>query len=314
MSEVKNHETYVSDIMDLMDYEIFSPAVDWVFKLLFGDERNKSMLIDLLGSFLELPSEEYELEFLDTHLKKEAAEEKLGIIDVKIRTKSGKIIDIEIQVNPVEEIGKRLSFYKSKLIVGQIREGEEYDVIQRVICVCITDYKIFSWRKEYLNKFVFCNPETGLIFDEIPEEVYTLELPKVPQQSDGKKIWSWLQFLRSRKKEEFEMVAEMNPEIRKAVEKLQMMGNTEEARAEYEWRLKCIRDHNSQINGAYRGGHREGKAEGQREGEEMKARESARNALAEGLSVDTVQRITGLDPETIMEIQANLATDSKAQT
>jgi hypothetical protein len=172
------NETIVSNITELLDNEIFSPAVDWVFKLLFGDERNKSMLIDLLGSFLELPKEEYDLVFLDTHLKKESEEDKLGIIDVKIRTKTGKIIDIEIQVDPYKEMGKRLSFYKSKLITGQIGEGGDYSVIQRVICVCITNYSVFRNRSEYLNKFVFCNPETGLVFDEMPEEVYTLELPK----------------------------------------------------------------------------------------------------------------------------------------
>jgi predicted transposase/invertase (TIGR01784 family) len=292
------NETTVSNIKELLDNEIFSPAVDWVFKMLFGDERNKSMLIDLLGSFLELPKEEYDLVFLDTHLKKEAADDKLGIIDVKIRTKTGKIIDIEIQVDPYKEMGKRLSFYKSKLITEQIGEGNNYSVIQRVICVCITNYPVFPWREEYLNKFVFCNPETGLVFDEIPEEVYTLELPKVPEQNDGKDIWPWLRFLRSRKKEEFYMVAEMNPEIKKAVEKLHMMGNTEEARAEYEWRLKCIRDHYTSMNGAYR--------DGEARGEEKKAREDARNALKEGLPVEAVQRITGLDLEIIKEIQAKL--------
>jgi predicted transposase/invertase (TIGR01784 family) len=292
------NETTVSNIKELLDNEIFSPAVDWVFKLLFGDERNKSMLIDLLGSFLELPKEEYDLVFLDTHLKKESEEDKLGIIDVKIRTKTGKIIDIEIQVDPYKEMGKRLSFYKSKLITGQIGEGGDYGVIQRVICVCITNYPVFCGREGYLNKFVFCNPETGLVFDEIPEEVYTLELPKVPKKNDGKKLWDWLQFLRSRKKEEFEMVAENNPEIRKAVDTLYVLSEDQIKRDEYEWRLKCILDYNTNMRVSYR--------EGVEEGEDKKAREDARNALKEGLSVDAVQRITGLETETIKEIQAKL--------
>ena len=49
-----------------MDYDILPPTDDWIFKLLFGDERNKSLLIDLLKSFVGLPEEEYELTFLDT--------------------------------------------------------------------------------------------------------------------------------------------------------------------------------------------------------------------------------------------------------
>ena len=39
----------------LMNAEILSPTDDWIFKLLFGDERNKSILIDLLGTFVQLP-------------------------------------------------------------------------------------------------------------------------------------------------------------------------------------------------------------------------------------------------------------------
>ncbi|MDR2490501.1 MAG: Rpn family recombination-promoting nuclease/putative transposase, partial [Spirochaetaceae bacterium] len=49
-----------------MKAEILPPTDDWIFKLLFGDERNKSILIDFLKSFIALPDEEYELTFLDT--------------------------------------------------------------------------------------------------------------------------------------------------------------------------------------------------------------------------------------------------------
>jgi len=38
-----------------MDYDILSPVNDWIFKLLFGDERHKDMLINLLKIFVELP-------------------------------------------------------------------------------------------------------------------------------------------------------------------------------------------------------------------------------------------------------------------
>ena len=138
--------------------EILPPTDDWVFKLLFGDERNKSMLIDLLKSFVELPEEEFELTFMDTHLKKEFEDDKLGILDIKLKTASGKIINIEIQVDPQKHIGKRLSYYKSKLFVEQIKEGNKYAVIQKVICICITTFSLFPEKEEYLNIFRFYNP------------------------------------------------------------------------------------------------------------------------------------------------------------
>jgi len=186
-----------------MEYEILSPVNDWIFKLLFGDIRHKSMLISLLKGFVELPNEEYELTFLDTHLKPETEDDKLGILDIKVQTKSGKIINIEIQINPVKNIGKRLSFYKSKLIVGQINESEDYSIIQKVICICITDYVLFPEVKDYLNDFSFYNRKNNFKFEDIPEDIYTLELPKVPVQTDGTTVWEWMSFLKSKTKEEF---------------------------------------------------------------------------------------------------------------
>jgi predicted transposase/invertase (TIGR01784 family) len=155
----------------------------------------------LLQAFIDLPDEEYELTFLDTYLKPESEDDKLGIVDVKVRTKTGKIIDIEIQVNPVKNIGQRLSFYKSKLIVEQIGKGERYNVIQKVIC--ISNYELFPGTADYLNNFKFYNPKNGLCFEDIPEEVYTLELPKAPVKSDGTTGWEWMQFLRGKQKEDW---------------------------------------------------------------------------------------------------------------
>ena len=185
-----------------MDYEILPPVDDWIFKLLFGDERRKDLLIGLLKTFIELPEEEYELTYLDTHLKPETEDDKLGILDVKVKTKSGKIINIEIQVNPVKDIGKRLSFYKSKMIVAQIGEGDNYSVIQKVVCACITEYELFPGNKDYENYFRFYNPKNGLYFEDIPEDIYTLELPKLPPMPDGTGLWDWLRFLKSKTKED----------------------------------------------------------------------------------------------------------------
>jgi len=129
---------------DLTTPEILPPTNDWIFKLLFGDERNKDNLINLLKAFIKMPQEEYELIFLDTHLKPEFTKDKLGILDVKVKTKSGRIINIEVQVNPQKHIGKRISFYKSKLIVGQIAESQHYEAIQDVICICIFG-SVWKW-------------------------------------------------------------------------------------------------------------------------------------------------------------------------
>jgi predicted transposase/invertase (TIGR01784 family) len=211
-------------------------------------------------------------------------------VDVKVRTKGGKIIDVEIQVNPVKNIGKRLSFYKSKLIVEQIGKSELYSVIQRVICICICNYELFPGVEEYVNHFRFYNPGNGLYFEEIPEEVYTLELGKVPEKDDGTGSWEWTQFFRSRRREEFEMVAGKNPEIRKAVDSLYELSGDERVRAEYEMRQKAWRDRLSQNEGYYLEGRQEG------------ILEIARNLKALEISADKIARATGLSLDDVAKL------------
>ena len=277
-----------------MDYDILLPTKDFVFKLLFGDDRHKNILIAMLKSFVNLPDEEFELVFMDTYLKPEHEEDKMGILDIKVSTKTGKIIDIEIQVNPLLYIGERISFYKSRLIVDQIGKGEHYDKIQRVICVCITDHVIHKEDDRYLNYFCFCNPETGLQFKGIPEEIFTLELPKLPADSDGSKLWDWLQFLRAKQKGEFEMIAATNSEVREAVDILYEISADEKVRAEYNARQKAWMDRQSQFDGYYKKGITEGETKG--------IVKTARNLKALGASADLIIKSTGLSSEEISKL------------
>jgi predicted transposase/invertase (TIGR01784 family) len=67
-----------------------TPRNDFVFKRLFGDARDTSLLTEFLKSTLDLPAEDYqEVRIVDPHLKGERPEDKEGILDVKVKTPSG---------------------------------------------------------------------------------------------------------------------------------------------------------------------------------------------------------------------------------
>jgi predicted transposase/invertase (TIGR01784 family) len=140
-----------------------------------------------------------------------------------------------------------------------------------------------------LNSFRFYNRKNGLCFEDIPEEVYTLELPKVPALPDGTSGWEWMQFLRAKRKEEFEMAAMQNPEIRKAVDTLYEISADEKVRSEYEMRQKAWRDRMSQNEGYYQEGLQKGRQEG--------LQEIAQNLKAMGFSADQIRKATGLTEE-----------------
>ena len=71
--------------------ELLSVKLDLVFKLIFGDQRNTDILTSFLKSVLDIPEEEYErITVVDPFVKADYPDDKYGILDVKIHTKSGQ--------------------------------------------------------------------------------------------------------------------------------------------------------------------------------------------------------------------------------
>ncbi|MDR0636348.1 MAG: Rpn family recombination-promoting nuclease/putative transposase [Treponema sp.] len=144
----------------------------------------------------------------------------------------------------------------------------------------------------------------------IPEEIYMIELPKVPVESDGRAVWDWLQFLRGKRKEDFEMIAEKNAEVRGAVNTLYRISEDPEVRARMEYREKARRDHATLLHAAVQEGEARGEArgrllgeaQGEAQGEARSRAAIARNMKRRGQSVDQIAEDTGLSAEEIAKL------------
>ena len=104
---------------------LMSPKNDFAFKLIFGDEKNKDLLIALLSAILRLPKEDFEgLEIINSELIREFVEDKKGILDVRVKTRLGRQIDIEIQILPTKFMPERTMFYWSKMYISQVKPSQ----------------------------------------------------------------------------------------------------------------------------------------------------------------------------------------------
>ena len=269
------------------DKKYLLPKVDLIFKLLFGDERNREILKEFLLSVLRLPEEEYEeIIFVDPHLLPEYDGDKLGILDVKIKTKTGKILDIEIQVNPSDVMRERVVFYISKMVTEQLGSGDDYEEIKKVVSILIADYELIDNSPKYHHRFTLYDIENKVEFTDLIE-INTLELEKLPQVEDGTMLWNWLKFLSSENEEDFEMVAEKNPQIKNAVERLAEISSDEQTRRLYESRHKMEWD----IWGRERKAFKNAKIE------------TAKTALGMNLTIDDIVKLTGLTSEEVIKLQ-----------
>jgi len=237
--------------------KILSPKLDIIFKLLFGSEGSKEILTDFLLAVLNLSISEYdEIIISNPFLLQEYKGDKLGILDVKIKLKSGKMLNIEIQVDPMPFMESRILFYVSKLITEQIGESDQYDKIKRVISIIIADHKLIRESDKYHHHFGLYDIESKVLLTDILE-IHTLEIPKARKVFDdagtpNPQLLDWMKFLDVKTEEELNMLAQKSPVMKKATMRLLELSADEKARQLYEARLKEQRDNYAREQGAVR--------------------------------------------------------------
>ena len=157
----------------------------------------------------------------------------------------------------------------------------------------------------YHNRYRLHDPRTGSEFSDLVE-VNTLELPKLPHNTDGSALWDWLKFLDARQEEELKMLAEKNPQIGRAVARLQELSEDERTRLLAESREKMEWDNAARMQAAeargLKKGREEGREKGREEGLETGLLSVARAALKRNLSVEEIMELTGFSRERIQSL------------
>ena len=259
-----------------------SAKSDIIFKLLFGNELNRDLLIRFLMAVLKLPLDEYtDIQISDPQTKRKYKGDKLAILDVKVTTTTGQIINIEIHVHVTPEMRERIVFYNAKMMSEQLGSGDDYDLIKKTINIVITGENFIHEHEEYHDKFTIYSSKTNTEFTDIVE-IHTLELPKLPKASDGTDLWDWLEFINADSEEELAVLAQRSPQMKAPVDKLLELNQDANARALFEAREKQRRDNMA----------RERKA--RQEGEYTKAIEIARKMLDRKRPLDEIIDFTGL--------------------
>ena len=278
-----------------MDKKKFLPVKsDIIFHLFFADERNEEFLISFLKSVLRLPEDDYnEIVIADPHLLREFDGDKLGIIDVKLYTKSRKVIHIEIQVRVTPELKRRIIHYGAKLITEQIGSGQDYDIINKVVSIIITDEELIPVSHRYHHRFTFYDSEAGVEFSDIME-IHTLELGKLPESADGTELYDWTWFIAAKSDDELDKVAERNQEVKKAVIKFRELTADERTRDLYERRERARRDQAMYLKWE------------RQQGRDERNIEIAKKLLTRNRPVDEIVEDTGLTIEEVESLKRRL--------
>ena len=270
--------------------ELLKPKVDVVFRALFREENKKlteSLISDIIGKNIKIKTTD-----LNRHLDIKAAEQKLGIMDLRTELEDGTKCNIEIQLQMREHENERFLYYWAAAYSRQLKRGEEYSKLHKTISIIILDHEIKELKgiEELDTKWQIRDNKTGkkLLTDHL--EIIIVEIPKAIKQyknNEQNKICQWMLFFDDPNKEELKDIMEENQNIKEAVEELKGMSEDEELRILAELREKGRRDEYAAREYAI----------------EQSIIEMARKMLEEGIKIEVISKVTGLSYEEIEKIK-----------
>ena len=305
--------------------EIVKPKLDIIFKRIFGDKRNKNIIIRFLADILEIPHNSIKEIYIENgELIPEYSEEKFSRLDIKLELKDvndseNQIINIEMQVNSEPAFKERTLFYWSKIYSEELKSSEEYDYLKKTICINIINFNLFT-SPEYQSHFQILEKDRKeLLTDKF--SIYFFELRKLKKSQKGKPVEDWLNLINAEKKEDL-MALEMStkiPEVKDVIVKVRELSSDEKLRRLAFYREKRLHDEANAINGSRREGIKIGRAEGEKigrvEGEKIGRAEGkleiAKNMILENLPFDLISRATKLNISEIESLASSLSLNCK---
>ncbi len=286
---------------------------DRFVRYLFGNDRNKALLLDFINDALYLDGDAVikDLELNAGELAQGSYNAKLSRLDISARLENGVTVDIEVQIVNRRDFTKRFPYYWSIRHARQMRAGESYIEIKPTILICILAFDILD-EENYRNSYKIRNDDNGnALCDDL--QLVFLELPKfkktITEPHSG--LERWLSYFSNEEEGKMEKIAKADPMITAAMLIESEFWANEKERDLYFAMQKQLMDESSaersiSIYAHQRGleeGLEEGRKEGIQEGERMKALETARNLLSMGIPADKISLATGLPEDEI----ANLA-------
>ena len=113
--------------------------VDCVFKSMFGDAEDTTLVIHFLNAVLDLkgPKRIRSVEVLDPHNPKEEVADKGAVVDVKVTDEEKNVYQIEAQIRSHFGLPERIAYTLCQLVKKQLKSGETYQDLPGVVAIWI---------------------------------------------------------------------------------------------------------------------------------------------------------------------------------
>ena len=273
------------------------PLNDLIFKKIFGEKGSDDILIVFINAVLKRTKKDQivEVEIIDNkQLTKELILDKTGIIDVRAKTSKGENIDIEVQLTDQGNMDKRTLFYWGKMYLENIKQGQDYTSLEKVITINILDFE-FLGTETYQSSFhLWEDIEKDYMLTDVVE-IHFLELPKFRKKKDKdyreNAIERWLMFLEKDTPETtLKELMSLDTAIEKAEQKIEYLSSDEETMRIYYERERSLHERANMISSA------------EERGDLNRAKIAIRNMLSKGMSKELISEMLEVSIELVEEV------------
>ena len=163
-----------------------NPLTDYGFKLIFGTEVNKDLLIDFLNQMLPAAHQVENVHYLPTEAIGEDEEERIAIFDVHFNGMDKEQFVIEMQNAHQLYLKDRSLFYATDPVRRQGPKGKWNYKLSPVFTVCIMNFvfrdELLKQKQKTLHKIYLRDEEGDIFYDKLA--FFYVELPNFKKSVD----------------------------------------------------------------------------------------------------------------------------------
>ena len=289
-----------------------NPFTDEGFKIIFGQEISKPLLLDFLNTLLEGVDHIVDLSFSDKEQVTDYEDDRLLIYDVLCTTSDGKKVIVEMQNKKQGFFKKRSIYYVSRAISRQGEKGDQwrYD-IKAVYFIAFMNFQLPDM-PDFRTDVVLMDVQRKNVFSTDVRMTF-LQLPLFTKEQEEceTNFEKWIFIFKNMNVLDRMPWSAQNAVFKRLGELAEVahLGTVERDR--YESALKHYRDTLDVFETAKEDGYAEGRAEGleagraegRTEGKKAQALETARKMKLRGYSIDIISDITALTPDEISKLE-----------
>lgn len=297
-----------------------NPYTDFAFKLLFGTELNKELLISFLNALLHGEEHIKEITYLNSEHLGTQERDRRAVFDIYCENEQGEIFLVEMQKGEQAFFKDRSIYYATFPIREQAIKGSEWNYqLKAVYTVAILNFVFDDKDDDYFHHEVkLVDMRTKKVFYDKLTFIY-LEMPKFNKTEYELETMfdKWMFVLRNLSRLMERPVALQERIFERLFKAAEIANFDRKELIEYEDSLKNYRDWYSVVSTAEQKGIQKGIQEGIekgiqkgiQEGKKKKQYEIARNLKSLGIAPDIIAKTTEMTLKEIAELNTSPSGD-----